>query len=60
MAQAYRQAFEWISQQVQLQASLMAYIDVFWTLMVISAATVPLALVQRNVKLGAGVRKIVD
>jgi MFS transporter, DHA2 family, multidrug resistance protein len=60
MLQAYKQAFEWISQQVQLQASLMAYIDVFWTLMVISAATVPLALALRNIKLGAGTRRVAD
>jgi DHA2 family multidrug resistance protein len=59
IAQAYQLAFEWISQQVQLQASLMAYIDVFWTLMMISAATVPLALVLRDIKLG-GTRRVVD
>jgi DHA2 family multidrug resistance protein len=37
---------------VQTQASLLAYIDVFWTLMLISAAAVPLALILRKVKLG--------
>ena len=31
-AQAPRQAFTWTSQQVQLQASYVAYIDVFWLL----------------------------
>jgi hypothetical protein len=29
---------------------LLAYIDVFWVLMVISACTVPLALILRKVK----------
>lgn len=50
--QAQRQAFAWIGQQVQMQASLLSYIDVFWILMVISAAAVPLALILRKVKLG--------
>jgi DHA2 family multidrug resistance protein len=54
MAEAQQQAFAWIGQQVQMQASLLAYIDVFWTLMLISAAAVPLALIMRKVKLGAG------
>jgi MFS transporter, DHA2 family, multidrug resistance protein len=50
--QAQRQAFAWIGQQVQTQASLLSYIDVFWTLMVICAAAIPLALLLRKVKLG--------
>ena len=54
MAQAQQQAFAWIGQQVQMQASYLAYIDVFWTLMLVAAAAVPLALVMRKVKLGAG------
>jgi MFS transporter, DHA2 family, multidrug resistance protein len=45
IAQAHQQAFAWIGQQVQIQPSLLAYIDVFRTLMLISAAAVPLALV---------------
>jgi DHA2 family multidrug resistance protein len=52
LAHAQQQAFAWISQQVQTQATLLAYIDVFWVLMLISAAAVPLALTLRNVKLG--------
>ena len=52
LAHARQQAFAWIAQQVQTQASLLAYIDVFWTLMLISAAAVPLALILRKVKLG--------
>jgi hypothetical protein len=31
-----------------------SYIDVFWTLMLISVAAVPLALVLRTIKLGTG------
>jgi MFS transporter, DHA2 family, multidrug resistance protein len=41
-------------QQAQMQASFPAYIDVFWTLMLVSAAAVPFALIMRKVKLGAG------
>jgi MFS transporter, DHA2 family, multidrug resistance protein len=52
LAQAQQQAFTWISQQVQTQATFLAYIDVFWALMLISAAAVPLALILRKVKLG--------
>jgi MFS transporter, DHA2 family, multidrug resistance protein len=52
LAQAQRQAFAWIAQQVQTQATLLAYIDVFWVLMLISAAAIPLALSLRKVKLG--------
>jgi MFS transporter, DHA2 family, multidrug resistance protein len=49
---AQGQAIAWIGQQVQTQAGLWAYIDVFYTLMWVSAAAVPLALILRNVKLG--------
>jgi MFS transporter, DHA2 family, multidrug resistance protein len=52
LTQAQQQAFTWIAQQVQTQAALLAYIDVFWALMLISAAAVPLALILRKVKLG--------
>jgi MFS transporter, DHA2 family, multidrug resistance protein len=31
-----------------------SYIDVFWTLMLISVAAVPLALVLRTIKIGTG------
>jgi DHA2 family multidrug resistance protein len=56
MGQAQQQAIAWIGQQVQAQASLLAYIDVFWTLMVVSASAIPLALLLRKVKLGGEVR----
>jgi DHA2 family multidrug resistance protein len=52
LAQAKQQAFAWIGQQVQTQASYLAYVDVFWTLALISLAAVPLALTLRKVKLG--------
>ncbi len=51
--QASQQAIAWIGQQIQTQASLLAYVDVFWTLMLISALAAPLALLLRDVKLGA-------
>jgi DHA2 family multidrug resistance protein len=53
LAQAQQQAFDWIAQQVQTQATYLAYIDVFWTLMLLSAAAVPLALILRRTKPGA-------
>ena len=53
LAQAQQQAFTWIAQQVQTQATFLAYIDVFWALMLISAAVTPIALTLRKVKLGA-------
>jgi MFS transporter, DHA2 family, multidrug resistance protein len=52
LAQAQQQAFAWIGQQVHTQAAFLAYIDVFWALMLISAAAIPLALILRKVKLG--------
>jgi MFS transporter, DHA2 family, multidrug resistance protein len=51
---AQQQAFGWIARQVQTQASLMSYIDVFWTLMLVSAAAVPFAFVLRKIKRPAG------
>jgi DHA2 family multidrug resistance protein len=52
LLQAQQQAVQWIGQQVQTQASFLAYMDVFWALMLISLAIVPLALTLRKVKLG--------
>jgi MFS transporter, DHA2 family, multidrug resistance protein len=52
LAQAQQQAFAWIGQQVQMQSTFLAYIDVFWALMLLAAAAVPLALILRKVKLG--------
>jgi DHA2 family multidrug resistance protein len=50
---AQQRALAWVGQQVQTQASLLAYIDVFWTLMLLSAAVVPLVLILRDVKRNA-------
>ena len=52
LLQAQQQAVQWIGQQVQAQASFLAYMDAFWVLMLISLAAVPLALALRKVKLG--------
>jgi DHA2 family multidrug resistance protein len=52
LAQAHDQAIQWIGQQVQAQASFLAYMDAFWVLMLISLSAVPLALTLRKVKLG--------
>ena len=53
-AQGQSQAFQWVGQQVQAQASLLAYVDTFWVLMLIALSAVPLALALRKVKLGGG------
>jgi MFS transporter, DHA2 family, multidrug resistance protein len=52
LLQAQQQAIQWIGQQVQTQASFLAYMDTFWVLALISLAIVPLALALRKVKLG--------
>jgi MFS transporter, DHA2 family, multidrug resistance protein len=56
LAQAQQQAIAWIGQTLQAQASLLAYIDVYWVLMLVSLAAVPLALTLRKVKLGGSAR----
>jgi DHA2 family multidrug resistance protein len=55
LAQAHDQAIQWIGQQVQAQASFLAYMDAFWVLMLISLAAVPLAMMLRTIKLGGAV-----
>jgi DHA2 family multidrug resistance protein len=52
LPQAQQQAVAWIDQQVQAQASYLAYMDVFWVLTLLSLAAVPLAMSLRKVKLG--------
>jgi DHA2 family multidrug resistance protein len=54
MADAQQQAFGMIGQQVQEQASYLAYVDVFYTLAIISACTIPLALILRKIDLNGG------
>jgi MFS transporter, DHA2 family, multidrug resistance protein len=56
LSHAQHQALAWIGSQIQRQASLLAFIDVFWTLMLIAAATVPLALLLRKVEFTADSR----
>ena len=51
-AQASGEAVAWIGQEIALQASFLAYSDVFWILMLMALAGVPLALTLRKVKLG--------
>jgi DHA2 family multidrug resistance protein len=55
LIQAQQQAIAWIGQQVQAQASFLAYTDAFWVLMLVSLAAVPLALTLRKIKLGGAV-----
>lgn len=50
LANAEGQAFGWIAQHGQLQASFLAFIDVFWMLMLVSAAAVPIALIMRSTR----------
>ncbi|MBB4007026.1 DHA2 family efflux MFS transporter permease subunit [Allorhizobium taibaishanense] len=52
---AQQQALAWINNQVQSQASFLAYMDAFWVLTLISLCAIPLALTLRNVKLGGKV-----
>jgi MFS transporter, DHA2 family, multidrug resistance protein len=52
LLQAQQQAIQWIGQQVQTQASFLAYMDAFWVLMLIALSAVPLALALHKVKLG--------
>jgi DHA2 family multidrug resistance protein len=55
LIQAQQQAIAWIGQQIEAQASFLAYSDAFWVLMLISLAAVPLALTLRKIKLGGAV-----
>jgi MFS transporter, DHA2 family, multidrug resistance protein len=49
---AKQQAIQWIGQQLQMQASYLGYMDVFWVLMLIALAVMLLALTLRKSKLG--------
>jgi MFS transporter, DHA2 family, multidrug resistance protein len=55
LLQAHDEAIQWIGQQVQAQASFLAYVDAFWVLMLISLAAIPLAMALHKVKLGGPV-----
>lgn len=54
IADAQNQAIGFVGEQVRIQASYLAYIDVFHVLAIISACAIPLALILRNIKLGSG------
>ena len=53
-ADAQAQVTAWIGQQVQTQASFLAYIDVFHVLMLIVLCAIPLALILSNIDLKEG------
>ena len=50
------QAIAWVGQTLQHQIDLLAYVDVFWTLAVIGAIMVPVALSLRAIDLKAPAR----
>jgi MFS transporter, DHA2 family, multidrug resistance protein len=52
LIEAQQQTIAWVGQQVQLQASFLAYMDAFWVLTLLALAAVPLALSLRKVKPG--------
>jgi DHA2 family multidrug resistance protein len=51
---AASQAVAWVGQTLQRQIDLLSYIDVFWSLSIVGALMVPLALIMKPVELGAG------
>ena len=53
---AAAQAIAWIGQTLQQQIDLLSYIDVFWSLAVIGAIMIPVALPLRRIDLGAAPR----
>jgi len=50
---AASQAVAWVGQTLQHQIDLLSYIDVFWTLAVIGAIMIPVALTIRSIDLSA-------
>jgi DHA2 family multidrug resistance protein len=53
---AASQAVAWVGQTLQHQVDLLAYVDVFWTLAVIGAIMIPIALSLRSIDLAAPAR----
>ena len=53
---AASQAIAWVGQTLQRQIDLLAYIDVFWTLAIIGAIMIPVALTLRSIDLKAPAR----
>jgi DHA2 family multidrug resistance protein len=52
-SEAASQAVAWVGQTLQRQVDFLAYIDVFWTLAMIGAAMIPLALILKPIDLSA-------
>ena len=55
-SEAASQAIAWVGQTLQKQVDLLAYVDVFWTLAMIGAIMVPVALSLRWIDLKAPAR----
>ena len=55
-SEAAGQAVAWVGQTLQQQVNLLAYVDVFWTLSVIGAIMIPVALSLRSINLKAPAR----
>jgi DHA2 family multidrug resistance protein len=53
---ASSQAIAWVGQTLQRQIDLLAYIDVFWLLMIVGAILIPIALILRPIDLKAPAR----
>lgn len=53
-AEAHQQAIGWIGRKIAAQSSLLAYIDLFWVLMTMALATIPLAFTLRGSAPGSG------
>jgi MFS transporter, DHA2 family, multidrug resistance protein len=53
MSDASSQAIAWVGQTLQRQIDLLAYIDVFWLLMIVGAILIPIALILRPIDLKA-------
>jgi DHA2 family multidrug resistance protein len=52
-SEAAAQAVAWVGQTLQTQVNLLAYMDVFWTLAMIGAIMIPVALSLRSIDLKA-------
>jgi DHA2 family multidrug resistance protein len=53
---AASQAIAWVGQTLQHQVDLLAYIDVFWWLMIVGLVMVPVALIIKPVNLSAAAK----
>jgi DHA2 family multidrug resistance protein len=55
-SEAASQAIAWVGQTVQKQVNLLAFVDVFWTLAMVGAVMIPIALSLRSIDLKAPAR----